>query len=203
MVKRTTNPKAAPKSNQKAPCAKPNAAKKAGAGEEHWTLDSIKSLVAFVNEQKVQQFDLELGKFKLHVTSQYYAGKESKKMPSLMPMMPTMVHSAPESAPAAPAAVREAPQTVAPPAEKKKEDNYTEIKSPMVGTFYRAPSPESPPYVEVGDHVNTETVLCIVEAMKLMNEIKAEMRGQIMEILVENGQPVEYGQPMFKVKPSV
>ena len=207
MVKRTTNPKTALKANQKAPSVKPAAVPKLAAGDERWTLESIKSLVAFINEQKVQQFDLELGEFKIHVTSQYYMGKESNRMPSFMPMMPqianTVLPAAPEPVPAAPAVEKEAPQAVAQVAEKKKEDNYTEIKSPMVGTFYRAPSPESPPYVEVGDHVNAETVLCIVEAMKLMNEIKAEMRGQIMEILVENGQPVEYGQPMFKVKPSV
>ena len=75
------------------------------------------------------------------------------------------------------------------------------IDSPMVGTFFRSPSPETDPYVEVGGNVGEGTILCIVEAMKIMNEIKAETRGEIIEILVENGQPVEYGQPMFRIIP--
>jgi acetyl-CoA carboxylase biotin carboxyl carrier protein len=77
-----------------------------------------------------------------------------------------------------------------------------EIKSPMVGTFYRSSNPESPSYVEEGDQVTAETAVCIVEAMKVFNEIKAEVEGTIVSILVENGQTVEYGQPMFLVKPA-
>jgi len=76
-----------------------------------------------------------------------------------------------------------------------------EIKSPMIGTFYRAPSPESANYVEVGTEVNPDTVVCIIEAMKVMNEIKAEVRGIITELLVDNAKPVEFGQPIFKVRP--
>lgn len=77
-----------------------------------------------------------------------------------------------------------------------------EVKSPMIGTFYRAPSPESAPYVEVGTEVGPDTVVCIIEAMKVMNEIKAEVKGVISKVLVENAKPVEYGQPMFKVRPN-
>jgi acetyl-CoA carboxylase biotin carboxyl carrier protein len=77
-----------------------------------------------------------------------------------------------------------------------------DIKSPMIGTFYRSPSPESASYVEVGTEVNVETVVSIIEAMKVMNEIKAEVKGVITQILVENGKPVEFGQPLFKVRPS-
>ena len=77
-----------------------------------------------------------------------------------------------------------------------------EIKSPMIGTFYRAPSPESASYVEVGTEVNSDTVVCIIEAMKVMNEIKAECKGVITQILVEGAKPVEFGQPMFKIRPS-
>ena len=72
----------------------------------------------------------------------------------------------------------------------------------MIGTFYRAPSPESDSYIEIGDHVTTDSVVCIVEAMKVMNEIKAEMSGVITEILVENGNPVEFGQPLYRVRPA-
>ncbi len=77
-----------------------------------------------------------------------------------------------------------------------------EIKSPMIGTFYRAPSPEAAPYVEVGTDVNPETVVCIIEAMKVMNEIKAEAKGVITQALVDNAKPVEFGQPLFKLRPT-
>ena len=77
-----------------------------------------------------------------------------------------------------------------------------DIKSPMIGTFYRSPSPESASYVDVGAEVNPDSVVCIIEAMKVMNEIKAEVKGVITQILVENGKPVEFGEPMFKVRPA-
>ena len=77
-----------------------------------------------------------------------------------------------------------------------------DIKSPMIGTFYRAPSPEAGNYVEVGTEVNPDTVVCIIEAMKVMNEIKAEVKGVITQILVENAKPVEFGQPLFKIRPN-
>ena len=77
-----------------------------------------------------------------------------------------------------------------------------EIKSPMIGTFYRAPSPEAASYIEIGSEVNPDTVVCIIEAMKVMNEIKAETKGVITQVLVENAKPVEFGQPLFKVRPT-
>ncbi|MEI6781919.1 MAG: acetyl-CoA carboxylase biotin carboxyl carrier protein, partial [Verrucomicrobiota bacterium] len=80
--------------------------------------------------------------------------------------------------------------------------NEVDIKSPMIGTFYRAPSPESAPYVEVGTEVSPETVVCIIEAMKVMNEIKAEAKGVITQVMLENAKPVEFGQPLFKIRPS-
>ena len=84
---------------------------------------------------------------------------------------------------------------------QKRETSAVEIKAPMVGTFYRAPSPEVPPYVEVGQIVEPGQVICIIEAMKLMNEIKSEIKGKILEVLVENAEPVEFGQPMFLIEP--
>jgi len=79
------------------------------------------------------------------------------------------------------------------------ESKWEEVKSPMVGTFYRAPSPDDTPYVEVGDQVRVGQTICIIEAMKLMNELEAEISGQVMEILVENGEPIEYGQPLMRI----
>ncbi|MEO6694657.1 MAG: acetyl-CoA carboxylase biotin carboxyl carrier protein [Ignavibacteria bacterium] len=81
-----------------------------------------------------------------------------------------------------------------------KSDNTTEVKSPMVGTFYRAPSPDADSYINIGSNVSPGSVLCIIEAMKLMNEIEAEVSGKIVQILVENGQPVEYNQPLFLIE---
>ncbi len=89
---------------------------------------------------------------------------------------------------------------VGPAGGEKEEAGITFVKAPMVGTFYRAPSPESPPFIEVDTKVADNTVVCIIEAMKIMNEIQAETKGIVIEVLVENGQPVEYGQRLFKIK---
>ena len=104
--------------------------------------------------------------------------------------------SAPETG-AAPAAPKAPVVAVAAGAD---EEGYTFVKSPMVGTFYRSPSPENPAFVDVGTKVEEKSVVCIIEAMKIMNEIQAETKGSVVEVLVENGQPVEYGQRLFKVK---
>jgi acetyl-CoA carboxylase biotin carboxyl carrier protein len=95
---------------------------------------------------------------------------------------------------------RLSPAAPAVPAETKPDQDYiVPIRSPMVGTFYSAPDPDSPQYAKVGDSVGPETVVCIVEAMKVFNQIQAEVSGKIVAVLVESGEPVEYGQPMFKV----
>jgi len=88
------------------------------------------------------------------------------------------------------------------PAAQTEESNLIEIKAPMVGTFYRAPAPDAEPYIKEGENVSPGKVLCIIEAMKLMNEIEAEIKGKIVKILVDNTQPVEYNQPLFLVEPS-
>ena len=93
-----------------------------------------------------------------------------------------------------------APKETSAPVQKTV-GNTVEIKAPMVGTFYRAPSPEAPPYAEVGQTVEAGQVICIIEAMKLMNEIKSEVKGKILEILADNTEPVEFGQPMFLIEP--
>lgn len=107
---------------------------------------------------------------------------------------PVVSYAQPPVAIAAPGAP--APAPVAPASTE------VDIKSPMIGTFYRAPSPESGSYVEVGTEVNPDTVVCIVEAMKVMNEIKAEAKGVITQVMVENAKPVEFGQPLFKIRPT-
>ncbi|MGD2215655.1 MAG: acetyl-CoA carboxylase biotin carboxyl carrier protein [Gemmatimonadales bacterium] len=104
-----------------------------------------------------------------------------------------------------PAPAASPPEAVSPPAPAAPAEppaaDYHEVTSPMVGTFYRAPAPDADPYVEIGDHVKVGQTLCILEAMKLMNELEAEVGGTIVEIAVENAEPVEYGQVLFRVKP--
>jgi acetyl-CoA carboxylase biotin carboxyl carrier protein len=109
-----------------------------------------------------------------------------------------VISPAPVTAPASPVA---APAASAAPAAAPADDKLVEIRSPMVGTFYAAPSPDSEPFARVGAAVSDDSVVCIVEAMKVMNEIKAEHSGTIVEVCVKNAQPVEYGQVLFKVKP--
>lgn len=125
--------------------------------------------------------------------------------PTPAPAAPVVQQAAPKEveAPQAPEKAEAAPapaQTVAPQAEVAADENIHTITSPMVGTFYQAPNPDAPAFVKVGDKVGEDTVVCIVEAMKLFNEIEAEVDGEIVEILVKDGQLVEYGQPLFLVK---
>jgi acetyl-CoA carboxylase biotin carboxyl carrier protein len=94
------------------------------------------------------------------------------------------------------------PPVAVAPAAPPPATGEIEVKSPMIGTFYRAPSPEAGSYVEIGTEINPESVVCIIEAMKVMNEIKAEVKGVITQVLVENAKPVEFGQPLFKVRPA-
>ena len=138
-------------------------------------IDEIKDLVRLMVENDLAELDITEGENKIRLKRG--GGVEAAATPAVA------------AAPAAPAA----------PAPKP--ENLLEVKSPMVGTFYAAPSPDSPPYVAVGASVNDETVVCILEAMKVMNEIKAECTGQVVEVCVKNAQPVEYGQVLFRVRP--
>jgi len=159
-------------------------------------LRSLKKIVTIMNRAKITELDIEQDGVKIHLRK----GPSSKEMVSQVvtaaPMMPAAMPTAPAPVPPSPAPM----PAPAAPAPAESDANLHIITSPMVGTFYRAPSPESKPYVEVGSEVDENTVICIVEAMKLMNEIKAEVKGVIKKILVENAQAVEYGQPLFQVE---
>jgi acetyl-CoA carboxylase biotin carboxyl carrier protein len=122
------------------------------------------------------------------------------KTPPAAPMAPMTAASAHMMMPAAVPAP--APESVPAPAPEPAPSNLTDVKSPMVGTFYRAPAPEAPAYVEVGSTVKKGQTLCILEAMKLMNELESEVDGVVREILVENADPVEYGQVLFRIEPA-
>lgn len=150
-------------------------------------LKSLKKIITIMNRAKITELDLEQDGVKIHLRKNPAPGEVVSQMITAAPVLP-----------AAPVATLAAP---APASAKPEEDaNLHTITSPMVGTFYRAPSPESKSYVELGSAVDESKVICIVEAMKLMNEIKAEVKGVIKKILVENAQAVEYGQPLFLVE---
>jgi len=151
----------------------------------------IKQVVDLMKRSELAEFEFEEEGFKLRLSRDNGA--------------PTQVIQA--AAPAIPTAQSGAPQPVAvtPTGEAAKpaeEAGISIIKSPMVGTFYRSPSPESPAFADIGKKVSADSVVCIIEAMKVMNEIQSEIGGSITEILVEDGEAVEYGQPLFKVKTS-
>ena len=151
-------------------------------------LKDIKAIIDLMRKNSVSEFELEKQDFKIRLKRGSNGGGvviSPEDAPTL-----TYVQTAP-----VPAGVV-SPQVAAPPS------NELEIKSPMIGTFYRAPSPESAPNSEIGAEVNPETVVCIIEAMKVMNEIKAEAKGVITQVLVENAKPVEFGQPLFKLRPT-
>jgi acetyl-CoA carboxylase biotin carboxyl carrier protein len=152
-------------------------------------LKDIKAIIDLMKKNSVTEFELEKQDFKIRLKRGPNGGGASAAYddPLALP--------AGQSPPTLPAAVA-APQVPVP------ASNELEIKSPMIGTFYRAPSPEAASYVEVGVEVNPETVVCIIEAMKVMNEIKAEAKGVITQVMVENAKPVEFGQPLFKIRPS-
>jgi acetyl-CoA carboxylase biotin carboxyl carrier protein len=154
-------------------------------------LKDIKAIVDLMKKNSISEFELEKGQeFKIRLKRSSNGGPaEDAPMPMYLPPgtpVPTQMATAAGGSQAAPP----------PPAS-----NEIEIKSPMVGTFYRAPSPEAANYVEIGTEVSPDTVVCIIEAMKVMNEIKAEVRGVITQAMVENAKPVEFGQALFKIRP--
>lgn len=153
-------------------------------------LKSLKKIITIMNRAKLTELDLEQDGVKIHLRKGPAPGDMVHQVMSAAPMMTAAPAPAPVAAPAAAAA----------PARAEEDPNLHTIASPMVGTFYRSPSPESKAYVEVGTAVDESKVICIVEAMKLMNEIKAEVKGVVKKILVENAQAVEYGQPLFLVE---
>jgi acetyl-CoA carboxylase biotin carboxyl carrier protein len=158
-------------------------------------LKQIKQIIDLMKRSELTEFAVEEEGFKLKIRRGHNGVPQVSS--STGPVAPY-----PGSAEAALAAAPAAAGAAATPAGggDKEEPGITYVKAPMVGTFYRAPSPESPPFVEVNTKVLENTVVCIIEAMKIMNEIQAEVKGAVVEMLVENGQPVEYGQRLFKVK---
>jgi acetyl-CoA carboxylase biotin carboxyl carrier protein len=153
-------------------------------------LKDIKAIIDLMKKNSITEFELEQQDSKIRLKRGLNGGTPVVQQDDSVSPIPVLMPSAVSAL----IAQTPAPQIVA--------TGEIEIKSPMIGTFYRAPSPESANYVEVGTEVNSETVVSIIEAMKVMNEIKAEVKGVITQVLVESGKPVEFGQPLFKVRPS-
>lgn len=162
-------------------------------------IQEIREIIKLVDQSDIEEFVYE------HEGSKIKMKKNSK----FAPVQEASLQVMQQPAVAQPAQVVTVPETVQAPAQAAQDENNAEqaasnllkITSPMVGTFYQSPSPESGPYVTVGANVQPSTVVCIVEAMKLFNEIEAEVDGEIVEVLAKDGQLVEYGQPLFLVKP--
>lgn len=154
----------------------------------------IQELVKMVNKSNISELSIEQDKFKITIKQ-----KDNEPPVYTVPAVAPVYQPAPQAAPAAPAS-QAAPAAEAKPAEAKA-DNLVTIKSPMIGTFYRSPGPDKPSFVNVGDEVAPGKVVCIIEAMKLFNEIESEVSGKIVKVLVDDASPVEYDQPLFLVEP--
>jgi len=154
-------------------------------------LEEIKKLIKLVEKSKISKLEIEENDRKISIT-------KSEGGAAIAPPMP-FAPPAPPTAPPAPVA-EEAKPAKAPKEEDAKQ--YHEVKSPMVGTFYQAPAEDAEPFVKVGDNVEKGQTLCIIEAMKLMNEIESDVQGEVIEILPENGVPIEYGEVLVKIDPA-
>jgi len=159
-------------------------------------LKEIQALIKFVAKSGAQEVSLETEDFKINIKT----GSDAEQPTIIQAMAP----QAPVAMAAAPAPAAPAPAAAAPVDEAPTDDNsnYITVKSPMIGTFYRSANPEADAFVKVGDEVKPGDVVCIIEAMKLFNEIESEVSGKIVKVLVDDQTPVEYDQPLFLVDPS-
>jgi acetyl-CoA carboxylase biotin carboxyl carrier protein len=154
-------------------------------------IKDIKAIIDLMKKNSITEFELEEKDSKLRLKRGLSGSPAVVQSDETISMVPLVM---PQAAPMVESSV----QAALPAAVSTGE---IDIKSPMIGTFYRSPSPESAVYVDVGTEVNAESVVCLIEAMKVMNEIKSEVKGVVTQLLVENGKPVEFGQPLFKVRP--
>jgi acetyl-CoA carboxylase biotin carboxyl carrier protein len=161
-------------------------------------MHEIRELIRLIDESSIDEFELEKDGEKVAI-KKAKAEVITSQVTASAPFVPQV---APQAAVATTPVAEVTTPATSTPAEESTDSNLHKIVSPMVGTFYRASSPDTDPYVKEGDTINSNSVVCIVEAMKLMNELEAEVSGTIEKVLVENGQLVEYGQALFLVKPS-
>jgi acetyl-CoA carboxylase biotin carboxyl carrier protein len=162
-------------------------------------IKEIQELIKFVSKSGVSEVEIESKGFKINIKTPPYKRGGQPEVQIVQAAAPQPTAAAPQAAVAAPQPAAEAaPAKAEAPADN---GNYEEVKSPMIGTFYRSSSPEKPPFVGVGDEVKKGDTICIIEAMKLFNEIEAEVSGKIVKVLVDDSSPVEYDQPLFLIEP--
>lgn len=163
----------------------------------------IQELIRLVSKSDLAEFKMKDGEFELSIRTKFYNARQAGVSMGAAPMMMAPVQEVSTAQPhpveQVPAATPQKSEDSAPKVEAGKK--YLEIKSPMVGTFYRSPSPDKPAYVKVGDPVRAGDVVCIVEAMKLFNEIESDVTGTVVKVMVDDAQPVEYDQVLFLVEP--
>jgi acetyl-CoA carboxylase biotin carboxyl carrier protein len=162
------------------------------------TLDEIRELIQLVSETGIAELEVQRGENRVRIRRSFPAETSVVIPPPAVMAMPAAVQAPPPAAP--PAAAPLAPAPAEAPAGKSP-DSLVYVKSPIVGTFYEAASPDTPPFVRIGEHVTPGKVLCIIESMKLMNEIEADVAGVVESKVVQNGQPVEYGEALFGIRP--
>lgn len=163
----------------------------------------ITELLKLISDSHLSEFKMRDGDFQLSVKTDKYPGKSQDGGQYVqMPAAQNIPAGAPAPQAAPPSAPAEAPAQKPEPAAAETATEYLEIKSPMVGTFYRSSSPDKPPFVKVGDQIEKGAVVCIVEAMKLFNEIESEISGKIVKVMVDDAAPVEYDQPLFLIDPN-
>ena len=162
-------------------------------------LDFLKGLIEAVDGSGIDTLEINRAGTRIRISK-----TPTATVATVPPMVPAPAVALPAAGAAAPAMSSDPASSVpeAPAADEPAVSNLTDITSPMVGTFYRAPAPEAPAYVEIGSTVHKGQTLCILEAMKLMNELESEVDGVVRQILVENGDPVEYGQVLFRIEPA-
>lgn len=167
-------------------------------------MKELKELIEFLKENKIGEFDLERGDLKVRIKFvQEGSSADLASLSRLLAAAPAASLAAPVTLPTmqAPAVPSPTQATASAPAGESEDASLHIVKSPIVGTFYESPSPGTPAFVKVGDQVEQGQVLCIIEAMKLMNEIESDATGEIVKRFVQSGQPVEYGQRLFAVRP--
>ena len=157
----------------------------------------LKELIEFLIEKDVSEFELERGDVKVRIKRGTISTSSAAPMPPIGSGLPEPPVTSPGISQTPKASVGAPPVTPPPPLD----EGLHLVKSPIVGTFYESPSPGSPPFVKVGDTIESGQILCIIEAMKLMNEIESDISGELVKRLINNSQPVEYGQPLFAIRP--
>lgn len=162
-------------------------------------IKDIQNLIKFVAKSGASEVKLEMEDVKITIKT----GAENDRVETVYQAPPTVVHAAPAPVPTPAAPTPAAPdEPAAEPAAQTESDKYITVKSPIIGTFYRKPSPDKPVFVEVGDTVSPGSVMCVIEAMKLFNEIESEVSGKIVKVLVDDSSPVEFDQPLFLIDPA-